>query len=68
MDMSQLTSLFGWMLVINVGVYALAAVFIIFARDFAANLEARITGVPAEKWVSGAPVTRAWRSSKVATL
>ena len=50
MDMSQLTSLFGWMLVINVGVYALAAVFIIFARDFAANLEARITGVPAEKW------------------
>jgi len=50
MDIEQVTAIFGWMLVINVGVYALAAVFLIFARDFAANLEARLTGVPAEKW------------------
>jgi hypothetical protein len=50
MEFSQVTAVFGWMLVINVAIYALAAVFIIFARDFAAKLEARITGVPAEEW------------------
>lgn len=50
MDITQVTAVFGWMLVINLGFYALAAVFIIFAGDFAAKLEARITGVAAEKW------------------
>lgn len=50
MDIEQVTAVFGWMLVINVGLYALAAVFIIFARDWVSNLEARITGVPAEEW------------------
>ncbi len=50
MDMSQLTSLFGWMLVINMGVYAISAFFIVFARDFAVNLQVRVTGVPAEEW------------------
>ena len=50
MDIEQVTAVFGWMLVINVGLFLLAAGFIIFARDFAANLEARITGVPAEEW------------------
>ena len=44
MDMTQLTSLFGWMLVINMAVYTLAAGFIIFARDFTTRLEARVTG------------------------
>ena len=50
MEMAVLTAIFGWMLVINIVVYTLAAVVIIFARDFASNLEARITGIPAEKW------------------
>lgn len=50
MDTNTLTALFGWMLAINLGVYALAAVFIVFARDWTARLEARITGVPEADW------------------
>lgn len=50
MEMAVLTAIFGWMLVINIAVYALAAVFIIFARDWVSNFEARITGVPADAW------------------
>lgn len=50
MDMEQVTAVFGWMLLINLAVYTLAAVFIVFARDWTARLEARITGVPAEEW------------------
>ena len=50
MDISQVTEVFGWMLVINILIYGLAAAVIIFARDWVSNLEARITGVPAEDW------------------
>lgn len=50
MDIGQVREVFGWMLVFNIGFYTLAAVFIIFARDFAVKLEARITGVEAEEW------------------
>lgn len=50
MDLSQLTSLFGWMLLINAGIYTFAAGMIIFARDFAVGIEARITGVPEAEW------------------
>ncbi|NNE88197.1 MAG: hypothetical protein HKN27_08985 [Silicimonas sp.] len=50
MTMAEVTAVFGWMLVINVAVYTLAAVMIIFARDWTAKLEARITGVPAKEW------------------
>ncbi|CAN0601139.1 unnamed protein product [Ectocarpus sp. 12 AP-2014] len=50
MDIGQVREVFGWMLVFNIGFYTLAAVFIIFARDFAVKLEARLTGVEAEKW------------------
>lgn len=50
MDMGQVTAVFGWMLIINLVIYLLAAAFIVFARDWAANFEARITGVPAEEW------------------
>ncbi|MEO9824313.1 MAG: DUF6868 family protein [Paracoccaceae bacterium] len=50
MDIGQVTAVFGWMLVINVVIYALAAVMIIFARGWVSNLEARITGIPAEEW------------------
>ncbi|RZW07695.1 MAG: hypothetical protein EX266_06125 [Rhodobacteraceae bacterium] len=48
--MSQITAVFGWMLVINLAVYTLAAVLIVFARDFTTRLEARITGIPAKEW------------------
>lgn len=50
MDMTVLTQLFGWMLLINIVIYMLAAVFIIFARDWTIRLEAWITGVPEEEW------------------
>ena len=50
MGFADLTAVFGWMLVINLGVYMLAAVFIVFGRDWTARLEARITGVPEEVW------------------
>ncbi len=50
MDMEQVTAVFGWMLLINLAVYTLAAVFIVFARDWTARLEARITGVPEKEW------------------
>ncbi len=50
MDISQVTAVFGWMLVVNLGVYLLAAAFIVFARDWVSRLEARITGVPEEAW------------------
>ena len=50
MDINEMTAVFGWMLVINVAIYALSAVFIIFARDFAVKLQAQIPGVPAEDW------------------
>lgn len=50
MDMEQVTAVFGWMLLINLAVYTLAAVFIVFARDWTAKLEARITGVPEGEW------------------
>lgn len=50
MDITQITALFGWMLLINVVLYTFVAAFIIFARDWTANFEARITGIPAEEW------------------
>ncbi|NNE80126.1 MAG: hypothetical protein HKN18_07615 [Silicimonas sp.] len=50
MELSVVTAIFGWMLVINIVIYGLAAGFIVFARDWVSRLEARITGVPAEDW------------------
>ncbi|MDJ0640376.1 MAG: hypothetical protein QNJ20_16235 [Paracoccaceae bacterium] len=50
MDIAQVTAVFGWMLLINIAFYMLAAGFIVFARDWTSKLEARITGVPAEDW------------------
>jgi hypothetical protein len=49
-DLAQVTAVFGWMLVINLGVYLLAAAVIVFAGRWAARFEARITGVPVEDW------------------
>ena len=50
MDTTQITAIFGWMLVINLVVYTFAAAVIIFAGGWAARLEAWVTGVPAEEW------------------
>ena len=50
MTIDQLAAAFGWMTVINIVIYAWAAVFIIFARDWVSQLQARIMGVPAEDW------------------
>lgn len=52
MDIDQITAVFGWMLVINLGFYTLAAVFIVFARERIARFEARMTGIPSEEWPS----------------
>ena len=50
MDIHQLTALFGWMLLINIVIYMVAAGVIVFARDWASRFEARVTGVPEEAW------------------
>ena len=50
MDMTQLTAVFGWMLVINLVIYTWAALWIIFARDWITKIQARIMGVPEEDW------------------
>ncbi len=50
MDMAQLTAVFGWMTLINLGVYLLSAGLIVFARAWIVRLQSRITGVPAEAW------------------
>ena len=50
MDISQVTAIFGWMLVINLAVYLFAAAVIVFAGNWAARFEARITGVPESEW------------------
>lgn len=50
MDLGVVTAVFGWMLVVNLGVYLLGAAVIVFAGDRAARLEARITGVPEAEW------------------
>ena len=45
MDIAQLTTFFGWMLVINIVIYAVSAGFVVLARDFVTNLQVRVTGV-----------------------
>lgn len=50
MDIAQLTAFFGWMLVINIAIYAFSAAFIVFARDLVTTLQVRVTRVPAEEW------------------
>ena len=50
MTLDQLTAFFGWMLVINMVIYAWSALWIIFARDFVTRMQARIMGVPEADW------------------
>ena len=50
METAELTAVFGWMLVINLVIYTWAALWIVLARDWISNLQARIMGVPAEEW------------------
>lgn len=50
MDIEKLTAVFGWMSVINLGVYLWAAAMIILARDRVVRLQAWMTGVPEAEW------------------
>jgi hypothetical protein len=50
MSVAEMTAVFGWMLVLNLGLYLISAGFLIFARDWVCRFEARMTGVPAEDW------------------
>ena len=50
MDMEQITAVFGWMTLINLALYMLAAAFVVIGRDWTARFEAWITGVPEEAW------------------
>lgn len=50
MDFSEITAVFGWMLLINLGLYSLLAILFMSARDWLCRFEARMTGVPEEAW------------------
>lgn len=50
MTLAQVTSVFGWMTVINIVIYMLAAAFIIFGRNWLVELQSRMMGVPVEDW------------------
>jgi hypothetical protein len=40
------TAVFGWMTVINLAVYLVAAAFIVFGRGWVVRLQSRMMGVP----------------------
>ena len=44
MTLDQITAVFGWMTVLNAGLYTLQAGFIIFAPNFTLGLQKRVTG------------------------
>lgn len=50
MTLAQVTSVFGWMTLINIVIYLLAAAFIVFGRNWLVDLQSRLMGVPAEEW------------------
>ena len=50
MELEQITAVFGWMTLINLIIYTLAAFVVIFARDWAVSLQARLTGLPESDW------------------
>jgi hypothetical protein len=50
MTLDLATAIFGWMTVINLAVYLVAAAFIVFARGWITHLQERLMGVPAERW------------------
>lgn len=50
MTLDQLTALFGWMTLINIVIYSIAAGFIIFARDWIVRLQSGLMGIPPEDW------------------
>ena len=47
--LDQITAIFGWMTIINMGLYATAAVVILFRREWMMDMHARMLGVPREE-------------------
>ncbi len=45
-----LTALFGWMSLINMAVYALAAGLFMFARDWIMGVQTRVMDMPRDVW------------------
>lgn len=50
MDLETLTAVFGWMTVLNLGIYTVTAVLILVARDRIVRVQSWIMGVPAADW------------------
>ncbi len=44
--LDQITAVFGWMTVINMVLYAYAAFFVLFKRDWMMAMHAKMMGVP----------------------
>lgn len=43
--LDQIAAVFGWMTVIDMGLYAYAAFFVVFKRDWMMDMHARLMGV-----------------------
>ncbi|NRB01190.1 MAG: hypothetical protein HRU32_15505 [Rhodobacteraceae bacterium] len=50
MDITALTAVFGWMLVVNLVIYTITAGFVILARDWVIGIQSRTIGLPEEDW------------------
>lgn len=46
MDMATLTSVFGWMTLLNIGYLIVATTCLTLCRSWVAGIHARLTGVP----------------------
>jgi hypothetical protein len=52
MTMDQLTAVFGWMTVINVGLYTLTAAAVFLGGQVVPRLQKAVTGIPEADWPS----------------
>lgn len=50
MGLAELTTLFGWMTVINLAVYIVTALCVTLGRNRITRLQTRLTGLGAEDW------------------
>lgn len=50
MSIEQAVSVFGWMTVINLGIYLCAVAAIVLARDRLSAMQARLLGVRQQAW------------------
>jgi len=49
MDVNQITTFLGWCTAINMGILAFSAIFLFIFKDFAINIQSKLTGVSASK-------------------